>query len=122
MRLISTTLTTSTYPATSDLITINVDNTGYFESIQTLVTGTVNYTIQINLGMIVDDPSLQNTPTYGTVIPDPNGWVSPYAAITAATASQLVQGLYPHYFLRCVANSGTGSSTIVTKVIQQGIR
>jgi hypothetical protein len=102
-------------------LTTNVNNAFFELSIQVLVTGTANYTVEINLGKFVDDLSMQNNPDYGNVIPDPDGWVAPYPSLTNASTSQIVKAIYPCYFYRLIVNSGTTPFDVVLRLVQQGI-
>ena len=88
-------------------------------SIQCVVTGTVNYTVQLSL----DDP---NSATDPVAEADMNWFHSPDTAAVAATTSiQTSLGGFSSYsdvsplFVRVLVNSGTGS--VRTTVVQPGV-
>lgn len=77
-----------------------------FVSIQTNVTGTVNYTIQQTL----DDP---NDPDFPTSLASVNWINSNDPAVVSATTSQQSNYIFTPKFARILLNSGTGSVTAI---------
>ena len=81
-------------------------------ALQTVASGTVNYTVQQTL----DDPDNSSDPVVITAIT----WFShPDSNLVAATGSFQGNYGYPPVFARVLLNSGTGSVTMTS--IQQGV-